>query len=96
MSSNCLIIIPFLKRVFQSNEAHAYPEEHWLTIDLNNHESVPRQIFDRDPQLIGICFEFRYSNVKSYYTYAQCSREEIENRSVRFSFLATRTHLQFH
>ncbi|CAF3025401.1 unnamed protein product, partial [Rotaria sp. Silwood2] len=65
--------------VFQLKQARSYSEEHCSTTDLNNYAEFPLQICQTDPQLIRILFQSRHSKRKTYYTYVQFTKDEIQN-----------------
>ena len=60
-------------------QARSYSEEHCSTTDLNNDAEFPLQICQTDPQLIRIIFKSRHSKRKTYYTYVQLTKDEIQN-----------------
>ncbi len=46
---------------------------------MNNYTEFPLQICNTDHQLIRVRFQSRHSNRKTYYTYVQFTKEEIQN-----------------
>ena len=60
-------------------QARSYCEEHCSTTYLNNDADFPLQICQTDPQLIRIRFQSRHCNRKTYYTYVQFTKEQIQN-----------------
>ena len=77
-SSSQYIFVYFLG-VFHMKQARSYSGEHCSTTDLNNDAAFPLQICQTDPQLIRIIFKSRHSKRKTYYTYVQLTKDDIQN-----------------